>query len=179
MKCLNCDIDTKNPKFCSQSCSASYFNRVKPKRAKSKICHHPDCKELILSVLKFCSEHKGGRGLPGKISLKDSVERYTKGSLISEVGYATAQSYIRVHSRNTARSHGLLRECHVCGYSNHVQAAHIIPVKDFPDSCTVLEVNSINNLVGLCPNHHWEFDNGMINLVYGSEDHPGTTALIS
>jgi predicted restriction endonuclease len=25
-------------------------------------------------------------------------------------------------------------------------------------------VNSLDNLVGLCPNHHWEFDHGLPQL---------------
>jgi hypothetical protein len=25
-------------------------------------------------------------------------------------------------------------------------------------------VNSLDNLVGLCPNHHWEFDHGLLQL---------------
>jgi predicted restriction endonuclease len=24
------------------------------------------------------------------------------------------------------------------------------------------EINSLTNLVGLCPNHHWEFDNNLL-----------------
>jgi predicted restriction endonuclease len=26
------------------------------------------------------------------------------------------------------------------------------------------EINHIDNLVGLCPTHHWEFDAGLIDL---------------
>jgi len=29
---------------------------------------------------------------------------------------------------------------------------------------TIDEVNDINNLVGLCPNHHWEVHNGLIDI---------------
>ena len=34
--CLNCKSETKNPKFCSRSCSQSYNNRLKPKRMPIK-----------------------------------------------------------------------------------------------------------------------------------------------
>lgn len=30
---------------------------------------------------------------------------------------------------------------------------------DFDDDVLIKEINNINNLIGLCPNHHWEFDN--------------------
>ena len=29
---------------------------------------------------------------------------------------------------------------------------------------TIEEINNINNLIGLCPNHHWEYDNGLLEL---------------
>lgn len=34
MNCLNCNNSTNNPKFCSRSCSASYNNKLFPKREK-------------------------------------------------------------------------------------------------------------------------------------------------
>ena len=55
-------------------------------------------------------------------------------------------------------------ECSVCGYSTHVEACHIRPVSDFPQDATVGEINDRSNLMYLCPNHHWEFDHGMITV---------------
>lgn len=37
-------------------------------------------------------------------------------------------------------------------------------VSDFDDSVTIREIDSIDNLIGLCPNHHWEYDNGILKL---------------
>lgn len=34
MQCIQCSKETKNPKFCSRSCSATYYNHVAPKRIK-------------------------------------------------------------------------------------------------------------------------------------------------
>ena len=36
--------------------------------------------------------------------------------------------------------------------------------KDFDDNNTIAEINDISNLIGLCPNHHWEYDNGLLDL---------------
>ena len=33
--CTNCQLETKNPKFCSRSCSVAYNNRKTPKRKRS------------------------------------------------------------------------------------------------------------------------------------------------
>ncbi|MFW9927963.1 MAG: HNH endonuclease [Candidatus Thorarchaeota archaeon] len=37
-------------------------------------------------------------------------------------------------------------------------------VADFDDSESVKDCNAPTNLVGLCPNCHWEFDNGLLKL---------------
>jgi len=37
-------------------------------------------------------------------------------------------------------------------------------VSDFPDAALIAEINDIANLVALCPNHHWEFDHGVLTL---------------
>lgn len=54
--------------------------------------------------------------------------------------------------------------CAICGYSTHIEIAHIKAVSDFEDSATIAEINSIDNLIALCPNHHWEYDNGILKL---------------
>lgn len=46
----------------------------------------------------------------------------------------------------------------------HVEIAHIRAVADFSDEDLLSEINHPDNLVGLCPNHHWEYDNGLLNL---------------
>ncbi len=55
MICLNCQQKTLNPKFCSKSCSASYTNKIKPKRKVEGICVH--CKKSIPSRKSFCSKN--------------------------------------------------------------------------------------------------------------------------
>ena len=37
--------------------------------------------------------------------------------------------------------------------------AHIKAVSDFNDDTLISEINDIDNLIALCPNHHWEYDN--------------------
>ena len=48
---------------------------------------------------------------------------------------------------------------------NDILSDHLISLsfrKLFPDETKVLEINSIENLIALCPTHHWEFDNGLL-----------------
>ena len=49
-------------------------------------------------------------------------------------------------------------------YNKHIEIAHKKAVSDFDDSATIAEINDINNLIALCPNCHWEFDNGLLKL---------------
>ena len=42
--------------------------------------------------------------------------------------------------------------------------AHIKAVSDYDNDTLISEINDINNLVALCPNHHWEYDNNLLDL---------------
>lgn len=55
-------------------------------------------------------------------------------------------------------------KCELCGYDKHIEVAHIKSVSSFGDDATIREIDNINNLIGLCPNHHWEYDHGLLNL---------------
>ena len=50
--------------------------------------------------------------------------------------------------------------CAKCGYDKHVELCHIKDIANFDDDSLLSEVNSRNNIIQLCPNCHWEFDNG-------------------
>ena len=58
----------------------------------------------------------------------------------------------------------LPKACQKCSYDKHVELCHIKPINSFDDSATVGEINDPKNLLVLCPNHHWEFDNGILKL---------------
>jgi hypothetical protein len=50
-----------------------------------------------------------------------------------------------------------LAVCPVCG-------REIGKRTSFPLDTPISVVNSLDNLVGLCPNCHWEFDHGLLQL---------------
>jgi 5-methylcytosine-specific restriction endonuclease McrA len=67
-----------------------------------------------------------------------------------------------VHIRALARYHNkelVAKPCNNCGYDKHVEICHIKPISEFDVNTKIKEVNSPDNLVQLCPNCHWEFDN--------------------
>lgn len=78
--------------------------------------------------------------------------------------WQSARSAIQKEARKVFFSSNFTPKCAICGYDKHVEVAHIKSVSDFSDSATIKEINSIDNLIGLCPNHHWEYDNGILEL---------------
>ncbi len=57
----------------------------------------------------------------------------------------------------------MLTCCQICGYSKHVELAHVKPLAKFDDEALITEVNDEENVRGLCPNCHWELDKGLID----------------
>lgn len=173
--CLQCEkpilspphqklADTKAKKFCNRSCAARYHNRLRevyrvastpklckkcrknyiPKEAKTgscTACHkaHPSKSELL--------------SLQTKQSLFDNASNYT-----------SARNTLQRHALRVLKQSGAIKECVICGYSNCIHTCHIQSVKSFENNALVCEINVLDNLVFLCPNHHWEFDNGHLDI---------------
>lgn len=72
---------------------------------------------------------------------------------------------VRNHARKYVKPYMGEPKCAVCGYSTYVEICHKKPIRDFDDSATLKEINHLDNLVFLCPNHHKELDLGLLNLV--------------
>lgn len=155
MNCLNCQQQTNNPKFCSRSCSASFANKANPKRKLTRLC--TKCQDLVKSHRHtLCEFH-----------FQDKQDNQYKNKTIGEYRNMTSvkgkpSSWTHSHIRRFARSwlkHLTKLPCAHCGYDKHVELAHIKDVASFPDHSLLSEVNSEDNIIQLCPNCHWEFDN--------------------
>lgn len=157
-KCRGCDgfisrrpgrfvSETLKNSFCSKSCAAK-FNNTRPTRAprkkKPRICVR--CrKTFYIHSRLLCPECKNFRS--------ENASNRKKGE--------SSARNIRSHSRY--KRHQLGGACVACGYDIHVEVCHIKPVSEFPDEAMLGEINALWNLVVLCPNHHWEFDSGLIS----------------
>jgi hypothetical protein len=64
--------------------------------------------------------------------------------------------------RAIARNMHKFDKCVECGYDKIVHICHRIDIAAFPDTATVRQINAPSNVVGLCPNHHWEYDHGFL-----------------
>lgn len=94
-----------------------------------------------------------------------NVREYTKGELIKRrKNYQSFRSDIRADARIAYEKSDRPKCCSICGYDKHYEVCHIKAVSDFSDDTPIPEINSISNLIALCPNHHWEFDNGILHI---------------
>lgn len=155
--------ETRRRRFCGLSCAAKFTHARRaciPRPAP--LCL--DCGEAVgrsatRRPRKYCDicvrkSHTG----------RDVAER-SKGALFKDrKNWQSARSAIRRHAQRIYDSTVKGSCCFVCAYSAHVEIAHIRAVSSFSDDALISEINAPSNLVGLCPNHHWEFDNGKLCL---------------
>jgi hypothetical protein len=149
MKCINCAVDTTNPKFCGRKCAATYNNKMFPKRRRKRLI--PNCSKC---------------GKPAKYRRKLCEDCLSVDWTTVPLGDNLKlgdHARIRAHSRYSYIKAGRPLVCFVCGYSTFCEVCHIEPVSSFPSTATIATVNAQTNLVCLCKNHHWELDHGVLN----------------
>lgn len=154
--CVQCGQETTNPKFCSQSCAATYNNHTHPKREKSsRLCKY--CKAVVGEQRLVCDDCLHNQ------SIKIDWSKKTIGELGRGVKHKSA-SIVRTAARHIYEQTGRPRVCRRCGYSKHIEICHIQAIKSFPENTLVSVINSLENLIALCPNCHWEFDQGILKI---------------
>ena len=178
VQCTNCHItfhkkvsEVKRSKnhFCSRSCAASFNNkgiqRNKPSLRQCTACHIEykcDKKHISKTFCPSCFEEWKMEKTPEYIKKKTLGEYQNKISVKGK-----HRSWLNGEIRNFNRSwnKGLTScSCQMCGYSTHVELCHIKPISSFDESATLGDINDPSNILVLCPNHHWEFDNGILKL---------------
>lgn len=71
---------------------------------------------------------------------------------------------IRIHARKVMKEAKVNKACKVCAYTNYVEVCHIKSIADFDSTAFIKDINDLSNLIYLCPNHHWELDNGLLKI---------------
>ena len=134
------------------------------------------CKKLFLVIPSdftrlFCSVRCSNKSRK-KIqylkvkSITKLINNNTKNELFEKrKNWQSARSSIREYATRVYFEDNKLEcRCKICGYTTHVEICHIKSVSSFSGESIISEINAIENLVALCPNHHWEFDNGILKL---------------
>lgn len=151
--CLVCGRETRTPKFCSRSCAAKMNNVLVPKRGYAGRCFR--CQIPIPRRHRYCPEHRPNKPL----DRSQPIRAVADGSDHPACRYAR----LRQDARRQYLSAFLYR-CARCGYDKHIEICHKRSLASFPLDTPIAVVNSLDNLVGLCPNCHWEFDRGLLQL---------------
>jgi hypothetical protein len=162
-KCLNCGKIIEVPenvqvamvrckKFCNHICAATYNNKSRPKKNKP-------LKKIICRQCNNVFESHDRTKICLKCSDLNAFENKSKGDVFRLYkNWQSARSSIVGHAKRTYKQSDKLKKCIKCGYDKHYEISHIKDVKDFSKDSLIKEINHIDNLIALCPNHHWEFD---------------------
>lgn len=151
--CVSCNKETTNPKFCSKSCAATTNNKIPKRKRKIKYCK---CGKEINNQNQFCPTCLPNYRDWSQISLNDTTgkRKYQMHSRIRQLARKIYYKYMK----------GKELKCCNCGYNKHIEICHIKPVYAFDPKTKISEINDIANLIGLCRNCHWEFDNKLLTL---------------
>lgn len=136
------------PNYCSKSCSNFASPRRKLGTTKCKTC-----KVGIPSGYHYCKPC---------LDLRHPWKKATLAELKQQYSIHQYNAKIRGYSKTLIKDRP--KVCVNCGYAHHVEVCHIKGISTFDLSATVGEVNDPSNLILLCPNCHWEFDNGLLKL---------------
>ena len=149
--CTTCGRETKNPRFCSRTCAAKQNNRLVPKRRPEGKCFA--CGIPVPKRAKYCPEHNPNKPLDTSRPIR-AVE---DGSDHSACRFAR----LRQHARKLYHA-ARPKRCVRCGYDKHIEVCHRQALNSYPLDTPISVVNALSNLIGLCPNCHWEFDHGLL-----------------
>lgn len=184
--------ETTVKKFCSKSCASKFNNKgvVHNPKGTSRLIDACTDEEIINAFYssKTWIEFSKKLGYKSKINSGNAIIRnrlqrlnldvdklktgvdvssFTKKQLFDRYAlWQTARSAITSMARLIFNNSDKPKECAICGYDKHYEVAHIIAVSDFDDNTLISEINNIDNLIALCPNHHWEYDNGILDISY-------------
>lgn len=152
--CNCCGNETSNPKFCSRSCAAKVNNKITPKRRPHGSCKL--CGKVLIAGRTYCKDcFKATKLL--------DLDSLTYGEITERRG-SQKHSQIREYARKAYSKSNKPKKCLRCGYDKHFEVCHIKAIKLSIKSTRISEINSLDNLIALCPNCHWEFDAGLWQL---------------
>jgi hypothetical protein len=170
----NCPIKSGPCKRCG---TEVFYKKNERSKSYHKRNYCDECLKMIraerASLAHFSTIKKGKNGsgigvLQGTTRDRKiaCVEMSTKGELIKDrANWFSFRSAVSRHARKVFASTGKPKICEHCGFIHGVSVCHIKDVKDFPGDATVKEINTPDNLIALCPNCHWLFDHGLLDLL--------------
>lgn len=137
----------KQTKIC-RYCGKSFLLQLS--KSRNELSNRVICDECYIV-------HQGGPVKHNKT--KNGLSEMTKGE-VRKSSHTNADFRAKVlrHARTSYKKELDIIVCEFCGYSIYTEICHIQPVAFFENNVLIKEINNINNLVRLCPNHHKELD---------------------
>ena len=157
MKCINCQTETVNPKFCTMSCAATYNNKKSPKRKSTKIKSKClNCGKCIKyyrnqGIGKYCSQQCCGQHKYKIVSIPKILAG-------RKVGIGAIRTYLTETVGN---------KCSVCNQPNIWNGKPLQLQLDHTDGNR--DNWTLGNLRLICPNCHTQTD------TYSGRNNNGTT----
>lgn len=166
--CLNCGelikikkghkaYQTKVKKYCTRSCAIS-SNNIGIRRHGDGSRECSNCTNIVsrgckTGLCRTClDEQKWGKPL-SELTLKDvSYKNHHRAAIFA---------YVRYRARSWMIKNRPIY-CEYCGYDHHVECSHVKAINTFSEDTLINDINHPDNLLWLCPNHHWELEFGKI-----------------
>ena len=143
---------------CARSTISYHIGKPRSEKEKEKqinpkkICCCGNVKDHNANICRKCFNEK-----ELKKSLNKTLEEYTHSQGRQK------WSQVRKIAHKVMRYHNITKKCAICGFDIVVELCHIKAIKDFKPSDKMSEVNSKDNLIYLCPNHHAMLDKKLLN----------------
>ncbi len=157
IRCINCEKFHSNSKFCSRDCYFKYSMKYYTYRQKQpKYCNK--CNQIFFY------------GWTSRKRCNDCSEQYKDWSNITWGQFRKDRPNFQAHARLRQIARTIYHRtdkpklCTNCGYDKFYEVCHLKPIADFDESSFISDINSLDNLVALCPNCHWEYDHGLLIL---------------
>ena len=173
--CTKCKLSKQLSDFSKRAASKDGYRtickecskiRKNPKRHGQNIpCKF--CGELCWSKTGRCQKCKNKQGF-------DNYETLTLGDKTYSKHKYAKYAYIRFYARKIAIELGFNKCCN-CGYDKHFEIAHKKPISSYPPETLIKDINSPDNLLPLCPNCHYEYDNNLLKFPLSGNDPASTT----
>lgn len=164
--------DIRRKKFCSHVCAGLSRGRG----ADRSISQCERCgKKIVLKKhktrnsyhhRKYCEEcvNKVRSAAAAKQKRKQDLPERTLGEMKQRRKEWSWRIAITNHARRVYTAAQGPEYCMRCGYSTFYDVCHIKDVASFSDDTKIKVINDLRNLIALCPNHHREFDKGLLKL---------------
>ena len=162
--CKNCNMEiNRNPSelkknknhFCSRSCATSYRN--KHRKRTCKYCGKKYLYDKDTCTKQSCPICKKNREKNYKnLTIKDYINRISVRNKHQSYKYHQIRQFVKTWNSHRPKV------CQYCGYKLHIEYCHIKHISTFSEDTLLSVVNDPSNILILCPNHHWEFDNGYL-----------------